>query len=96
MLDTSSPNKFFESLAAGIPVVQNTNGWMRTFLEQHQLGFTLSPEDPEALANTLIELDAKPQLLETMGKRAAVVAAREFDKQVLALKMITAIEDLEK
>jgi glycosyltransferase involved in cell wall biosynthesis len=94
VLDTSSPNKFFESLAAGIPVVQNTNGWMRTFLEQHHLGFTLSPEDPEALANTLIELDAKPQLLETMGKRAAVIAAREFDKQVLALKMITAIEDL--
>src|SRR5690606_38614938 len=35
VLDTSSPNKFFESLAAGIPVIQNTNGWMKEFLDKH-------------------------------------------------------------
>lgn len=92
VLDTSSPNKFFESLAAGIPVIQNTQGWMKEFLAQHQIGFTIDPNDPEALANLLIELDANPELLNRMGKQASAIAAKEFDKNYLAQKMLNALK----
>lgn len=93
VLDTSSPNKFFESLAAGVPVIQNTQGWMKDFLEVHQVGFTLDPNDPEALANLLIELDARPSIKESMGERAKVLAAELFDKKILAQKMLDFILD---
>src|SRR5690606_737809 len=62
VLDTSSPNKFFESLAAGVPVVQNTQGWMKDFLEEYEIGFTLDPNDPKQLADKLIELDSESAL----------------------------------
>jgi len=92
VLDTSSPNKFFESLAAGIPVIQNTNGWMKDFLNEHGVGFTLNPNDSKALAETLISIEANPLLLSEMGIKASLVASKEFDKVNLANKMIKAIQ----
>lgn len=93
VLDTSSPNKFFESLAAGVPIVQNTQGWMKDFLREQELGVTLDPNDPEQLAEQLIYLDANRSLLEGMGKKASQVAKEQFDKDFLANKMLTAIEE---
>ncbi|MDE0558556.1 glycosyltransferase family 4 protein [Algoriphagus sp. NF] len=93
VLDTSSPNKFFESLAAGVPVIQNTSGWMKDFLIEHDLGFTLDPNDPVQLANKLIELDAKQGQLSEMGQRAMILAAKEFDKDFLASKMLDEIQN---
>ena len=93
VLDTSSPNKFFESLAAGVPVIQNTSGWMKDFLIEHDLGFTLDPNDPVQLANKLIELDAKQDQLSEMGQRAMILAAKEFDKDFLASKMLDEIQN---
>lgn len=92
VLDTSSPNKFFESLAAGVPVIQNTNGWMRDFLEKYEVGFTLSPNDPKALALKLIELCDHPAVLEEMRINARTIAIEQFDKDFLAKKMLNAIE----
>jgi glycosyltransferase involved in cell wall biosynthesis len=94
VLDTSSPNKFFESLAAGVPVIQNTNGWMKTFLEEHHVGFTVSPNLPEELAQKLMYLDENPEVRLAMGENAKMIAAKEFDKQLLAQKMLTFLEDV--
>ena len=91
VLDTSSPNKFFESLAAGVPVIQNANGWMKDFLAEHQAGFTISPNDPEALADCLMELAESPDETRMAGKRGAAVAKVSFDKDILAHKMLAAI-----
>lgn len=96
VLNTSSPNKFFESLAAGVPVIQNTTGWMKDFLEEHELGFTVDPNNAEALAKLLIELDEKSEALDHMGKKAKKIAAVEFDKNILAKKMLTAILEVGK
>lgn len=91
ILDTSSPNKFFESLAAGIPVIQNTNGWMKNYLQNYQVGFTLDPNDPEALADLLIECSKNHDQIREMGNRAKILAAEEFDKDILADKMLNTI-----
>jgi glycosyltransferase involved in cell wall biosynthesis len=91
ILDTSSPNKFFESLAAGVPVIQNTNGWMKDYLQNYQVGFTLDPNDPKALADLLINCAGNPDQIREMGNRAKILAAKEFDKDILADKMLNAI-----
>jgi len=92
VLNTSSPNKFFESLAAGVPVIQNTNGWMKTYLEQYQVGYTLHANDPLSLANLLLHLSNHPSEVLEMGQRARSVAAEHFDKHLLAIKMLNGIE----
>ncbi|WP_242916770.1 glycosyltransferase family 4 protein [Pontibacter liquoris] len=94
VLDTSSPNKFFESLAAGVPVIQNTQGWMKDFLNEHNVGFTLNPNDPEELAKTLIWMKDNPDRIQHMGAKALDVATRFFDKDYLADKMLHILEDV--
>lgn len=96
VLDTSSPNKFFESLAAGVPVIQNTNGWMKDFLTVHQIGFTIAPDAPELLADKLIEMDTNPVIREAIHHRAIQVAKENFDKNSLANVMLEAIEQAVK
>ena len=96
ILDTSSPNKFFESLSAGVPVIQNTQGWMKDFLEIHQVGFTLSPNDPYALADLIDTFAENIELQAQMREQALNISRIEFDKTQLANKMISAIEDLYK
>jgi glycosyltransferase involved in cell wall biosynthesis len=94
VLDTSSPNKFFESLAAGVPIIQNTQGWMKDFLEEHQVGYTLDPNNPRQLAEYLIKMKDEVAETEEMGKRSLVVAKTYFDKDYLAGKMLKILKQV--
>lgn len=91
ILETSSPNKLFESLAAGVPVLNTLKGWTREMIEEHQCGFGVEYDDPRALADRLQQLAHDPQLVRDMGERARVLA-RSFDKDLLAARMLDAIE----
>lgn len=93
VLITSSPNKFYESLAAGVPVIQTTNGWMKDFVETYQVGFTVDPDDPAALAACLMELDREADQVKEMESRCKKVAAEHFDKRLLADRMLAEIEN---
>lgn len=94
VLNTSSPNKFFESLVAGVPIIQNTTGWMKEYLETNKVGYTLDADDSEALANLLIELEKNKELVKDMSERAKVLGAKDFDKNYLSNKMLKAIEGI--
>lgn len=94
VLNTSSPNKFFESLAAGVPVIQTTNGWMKDFVEEYEVGFTVDPNNANSLADKLIDIADSPEQLKIMGENAAKIAKQEFDKIILAQKMLDAIESI--
>ena len=91
VLNTSSPNKFFEALAAGVPVIQTTNGWMKDFLSEHRVGFTLDPNKPHELANNLIDISLDNKELDSMRIRASRIAAVHFDKNVLSKNMLDEI-----
>lgn len=88
ILSTSSPNKFFESLAAGIPVIQNTNGWMKDFLENNNVGFTIASDDYSNLANVLIQIADNEINISKMKISAKEIAKKEFDKDILATRML--------
>ncbi|MFN7279621.1 MAG: glycosyltransferase family 4 protein [bacterium] len=88
VLDTSSPNKLFESLAAGVPVVQTSNGWINDLINEYQVGYTIDPNDPLSLAECLIELKDNPSIGASMGVRSYSLAVDQFDKKKLAHKML--------
>lgn len=91
VLDTSSPNKLYESLSAGVPVIQNTNGWIKTLLEDNNCGYTVDADDEKELVDKLIYLADNHQQAEVLGKNARTLAVREFDKVFLANKMLNAL-----
>lgn len=94
VFDTSSPNKLFESMAAGVPVIQTTQGWIKDFLEEHGGGFTVDGNNPRELADLLIALKDDPKLRRSTGVQARVVAKRFFDKDYLANKMLTILKSV--
>lgn len=83
ILATSSPNKFFDSLAAGKAVIVNTNGWTKDILIENECGFYVDPNDPTSLSDLLIKLQSNPMILEKMGKNARLLAENVFDRNKL-------------
>ena len=81
-------------MAAGVPVIQTTNGWMKDFVEEYEVGFTVDPNNANALAEMLIEIADSPEQLKVMGENAAKIAKQEFDRTILAERMLKAIENI--
>jgi glycosyltransferase involved in cell wall biosynthesis len=81
---TWSPNKMFDALAAGKPVLINVPGWLGETIEKNNCGRCLDASRPEMLADALEELAANPGLCRQMGNNAHELAEREFDRVKLA------------
>ena len=80
----TSPNKFFDYLACGLPVLNNYPGWLAELIKKHQLGIPVPPRDPKAFAEALIRLADQPNLLAYMGTNSRTLAESHFSRSVLA------------
>ncbi len=87
ILDTSSPNKLFDALAAGIPVIQNTQGWIKELLEVNQCGITVPYNGPDVLAERIRYYIAHPEERDIMASNGKEVARTQFDRDLLSEKM---------
>jgi glycosyltransferase involved in cell wall biosynthesis len=88
----TSPNKFFDYLAAGIPVVNNYPGWLAGLIEEHQCGMVVPPGDPVAFADTLQRLAADPAACRVMGAAARALGEKEFARPLLAARFVATLE----
>ena len=91
VLATSSPNKLFESLAAGIPVIITTEGWMKELVEVDKIGYYVNPDDSRSLSDLLDRLE-RPG--ESEIERIKNFAKDKFDKTVLAKEFLTALNEI--
>lgn len=93
VFDTASPNKFFDALAAGLPVIQTTNGWMRKVLEEHDCGITVDPNRPDALAEAMVALaDDRPRR-DRMARNARRVAREVFATERVADRLLEVLTE---
>ena len=88
----TSPNKFFDYLAAGIPVVNNYPGWLADMITQGGFGEAVPAGDPGALAEALSRLSSNPHRALLMGRAARDYAASRFERGILADKFVGALE----
>jgi glycosyltransferase involved in cell wall biosynthesis len=93
VLETNSPNKFFDSLAAGKPAVVNLDGWIRRLVEENEAGAWVPAGDAEALAWALSALAGDPQRVERMGKNARALAEREFSRDLMSERLERTLEE---
>lgn len=84
----TSPNKFFDYISAGLPVINNYPGWLAGMIEDSQCGFTVAPENPQAFANALELAADNREALVNMGASARQLAESQFDRQLLADKWV--------
>lgn len=92
----TSPNKFFDYIASGIPVLCNYPGWVSDMIVENQCGVAVAASDPDAFADALIELADNKGRLPEMGKRSRLLAEREFDRDLLFERLSKLLQNLIK
>jgi glycosyltransferase involved in cell wall biosynthesis len=93
-LELNSPNKFFDSLAAGKPVVVNVDGWLRQLVEENAAGVYAPGGDAEALAGVLSTLARRRERLGEIGENARALAVREFARDLLTDRLAATLEEI--
>lgn len=88
----TSPNKFFDYIAAGIPVLNNYPGWLAGLIEEADCGIAVPPRDPAAFADALERFADDRAATRAMGDRARALAQREFPRDLLAERWAEWIE----
>ena len=71
------PNKLFEYLAAGLPVVASQFPPMAQIVENYDVGVTCDPDDPDAVAAAIRQVVSDPGRHREL-KRNALVASKAF------------------
>jgi glycosyltransferase involved in cell wall biosynthesis len=80
----TSPNKFFDYIASGKPVLNNYPGWLAEMIKENKCGYTVVPDNPDKFADALVHAADNRQALQEMGVRARVLAERAFDRNILS------------
>ena len=96
ILRTNSPNKLFDSLSAGKPIIVNSSGWTKDLVEKEHCGFYVDPESPEDLVDKLIYYKGDKETLKKMGENSRRLSLEVFDKNILAAKVVDVIEQVYK
>lgn len=88
----TSPNKFFDYIAAGLPVINNYPGWLAEMITENRCGIVVQPENPAAFADALEYMTDNRDEAAEMGKNARMLAERMFDRRRLADAFIDWLE----
>jgi glycosyltransferase involved in cell wall biosynthesis len=94
--DACSPNKIFDSFAAGIPIIQTSGGWIKSMVSEHQCGINVPLNDPETTASMLNNYLKNPSIRNFHSKNARNLAVTIFDREKLSNKYYHAIENIIK
>lgn len=88
----TSPNKFFDYIASGLPVLNNYPGWLAEMIAKENCGFVVPPDDAALFADALIQAaDDRDDLLDK-GARGRELAVREFNRRKLADRFVDWLE----
>lgn len=89
MYKTTYPNKVFDYMACGKPVVLAIDGVIREVIEKAGAGIAVLPGDPHALSQAILYLSQQPNLAHNMGKRARKYVEDHFDRNLLASQLMS-------
>ena len=88
----TSPNKFFDYIAAGLPVACNYPGWLAEMIVEQRCGVVARAGDAGSLADQLSILADNRTEAKAMGLRARRLAEQRFDRQYLAARFVAMLE----
>lgn len=84
----TSPNKFFDYISAGLPVLNNYPGWLAGLIEETDCGFAVPPDDPAAFADALIAAASDREALRQKGENAQELAKTRFARSKLSSEWV--------
>ena len=88
----TSPNKFFDYLASGLPVINNYPGWLSEIIRDKNVGIAVPPRSPEDFAMALIAIADDPILRSSLSSNARALAENSFSRRQLSEHWRTVLE----
>lgn len=89
----AAPNKFYESLALGKPIIACRGTGIDEIVEKYRLGLVI-PYDAEAFYSSIRKLLGNPQLRNEMGRKAKALFNEKYNWGKMEQILFDAYEDL--
>lgn len=90
----SQPNKIFEYMAAGLPVVATNFPLWREFVEENGAGICVDPSSPGQIRAAYAYLEANRSIAEEMGRRGREAVKQRYNWAVEEQKLLCFYREL--
>lgn len=88
----TSPNKFFDYIAMGMPVINNYPGWLAEMITEHKCGLAVPPDNPQAFAAAIEKMADDRTMARQAGINARTLAELKFDRTDLGNQLVDRLE----
>jgi glycosyltransferase involved in cell wall biosynthesis len=88
----TSPNKFFDYISSGLPVINNYPGWLAELIEKNSCGAVVAAGDSRQFADKIIEMCDDDSLRAIMARSARELAEIAFSRDQLADDFVDVLE----
>lgn len=89
ILETGSPNKFFDGLAAGKLIVINFGGWIRKEIEENRCGVYADPYQPTDFVKKIRPFLSDKELLSEYQQASRQLAEKKYSRDMLSKKFVS-------
>lgn len=90
----AQPNKMFEYMSAGVPVIASDFPLWRQIIEVNQCGLCIDPVNPRAIAQAIDYLVSHPQEAEQMGRNGQAAVYAQYNWAVEEQKLLQLYKSL--
>jgi len=96
MYKTTYPNKIFDYMAAGRPILLAIDGVIREVVEKAEAGIAVPPGDPDAMANAIRKLLTNPEKCRKMGMNGRSAIETQYSRTKLAKELTVLLETMRR
>ena len=96
LFQTTFPNKVFDYMVAGKPVLLAIDGVIRKVVEESGGGVFVPPGHPDVMAKTILEISCAPDKLIKMGKSGREYVKTHYNRKDLAEQLELVLKDMVK
>ncbi len=93
---TTYPNKVFDAMAAGKPVILCIDGVIRDLVEKADAGVFCQPGNAEELAAAAVRLVDAPERCHQMGLNGRQTIEKEYSRKVITDSLVDLMEELRR
>jgi glycosyltransferase involved in cell wall biosynthesis len=96
MYKTTYPNKVFDYMAAGRPIILAIDGVIREVIEEAQAGVFVPPGDPDSLVEAVKEMASNRERCRKMGMNGRQMIESRFSRKRLAKEFNMLLENMRR
>ena len=94
ILETGSPNKYFDALAAGKLIIINFGGWIREEIEREKCGVYVDPNQPTEFVRLIDMFLNDPISLALYQKKGRELAEKKYSRRELGERVVGVVKQV--